>query len=145
MRAALPGEILSLEATHVADVTAAVGFRVGVNDFAVETRAGNAEPVTLSHQRRRIHREDDHITCARSPHERNNAVIRIMEINPLETFVGVVEFPKRGLGLVDVVQMLHEPTQAIVTRQSDQFPIKAAVVIPLASQWPRSEEHTSEL
>src|SRR5947207_10287655 len=115
MRAALPWEILSLETTHVADVTAAVGFRVGIDNFAVETGAGNAEPVALPHQRRRIHREDDDVASARSPHKRDDAVIRIVEINPLEAFVRVVEFPESGLGLVDVVQMLYEPPQAIVT------------------------------
>ena len=61
MRAPLPRKILGLEATHVSDVAAAVGFCVGVNDLAIEARAGDAEPVTLPHQRRRVHRKHDHL------------------------------------------------------------------------------------
>src|SRR5437870_4459162 len=47
MRPALPWEILSLKATHIANITTTIGFRVGVDDFAVKTRAGNAEPIPL--------------------------------------------------------------------------------------------------
>src|ERR1700730_2404237 len=43
-----------------------------------------------------------------------------------------------------MVELLQEPAQTVVTRQSDQFPIKAAVVIPLAPL-PKLTAHKKQL
>src|SRR4051812_2832891 len=106
MRPALPREILGFEAAHVADVAAAVGFSVRVDDLAIKTGNRNSQPIALAHDRRRVHREYDHSALTRFAHERNDAVLRIMEIDPLEAFMSIVAVPERGLVFVNVIQML---------------------------------------
>ena len=81
MRAALPWEILSLETTHVADVTAAVGFRVGIDNFAVETGAGNAEPLCFHVARVKFRFE-------REFYDLRIDVPRLARPQPLETVAG---------------------------------------------------------
>ena len=62
----------------------------------------------------------------------DHAVVRIVEIDPLETFVGVVEIPQRRLAFVNVIEMLHETAQAVVLRKTRQMPVELRVVVPLA-------------
>ena len=63
---------------------------------------------------RRVHGKDDRAAIARAAHEGNDAVLRIVEVDPLETFVGIVAFPECRLIFVNVIEMLDEPAQAIV-------------------------------
>src|SRR5438105_9158994 len=116
MRSALPREFRRVESTHVAHVSSTVGLCVRIDDLAIEPRARDTEPVPMPHHRRRVHCEDDNIAAARPTHERNYTVIGIVEIDPLKTFVGIVTLPKRWLSLVNIIEMLHQPPHAVMTR-----------------------------
>ena len=56
-----------------------------------------------------------------------------MEIDPFKSFVGIVAIPERGLAFVNVVEMLNEPAETVVFRQSRKLPIELAVVVPFAA------------
>src|SRR4051812_26385422 len=103
MRAALPLERFRFEPAHIAHVAPAVRLRIGVDNLAIKPRAWHTEPITLAHDRRRVDRENDDVAATRSTHERDAAIVGVVEIDPLETLVTVVHFPERRLGFVDVV------------------------------------------
>src|SRR5216110_505116 len=129
----LPREIFGFEAAHVSDVSAAVSLRIGVNDLAIKAGDGNAEPIAVADDRRRVDDEDDDAATTGTAHESDHAVLRIMEIDPLESFVGIVAIPERGLVFVNVVEMLNEPAETVVLRQSRKLPVELAVVVPFAA------------
>src|SRR2546423_171372 len=141
---ALPRKTFGLEPAHVADVGAAIGFSVGVDDLAIKTGNGNAETIAGTPNRSRIHGEDNDAAAARTAHECNDAVFGIVKIDPLEAFVGIVTIPEGGLVFVDVVEMLDEPPEAIVLRLSRKLPIEVAVVIPFAAL-PEFAAHEKQL
>src|SRR5947209_7781652 len=130
MGAALPWEIFRFESTHVADIGAAVSLGVGVDNFAVEPRAWDTKPITVSDHRGRVHGEDNDVAIARSAHESDYAVFRIVEINPLKSFMTVVAIPQGRLVLVNVIEMLDESAEPIMFRQIQELPIQLPVVIP---------------
>src|SRR5213075_567885 len=133
MRSALPREIFGFEAAHVADVGTAVGFGVGVDDLAIKAGLRDAEAVAVAYDWRRVHGEDDDALVARPTHESDDAVLGIVEIDPLEPFVSIVAVPERRLVFVNVVEMLNEPAQTVVLRQVQEFPIELTVMVPLAA------------
>src|SRR5438270_1845374 len=93
----------ALHPAEIANVSPAVRFRVGVDDLAIKSGARNTEPVVVTHNWSRVHDEDNHFAFARFPDERNRAVVRVMKINPLEAFKGIVLLPKRGLAFINVI------------------------------------------
>ena len=127
-----PLSIFALDTAKIANVAAAVSFSVGVDDLTIEPGARNAETIIVTHDRRRVHDEDNQFAFARFSNKRDNAVIGIVKIDPLEAVVGIVLLPKRRFAFVNVIQMLDEPTQAIMLRKIEKMPIKRRVVIPFA-------------
>ena len=108
---------------EVADVAPAVGFAVGIDDLADKTRFRHAQPIVVAHHRRRVDHENDQLALPRFPaRSRDHAVVRIVEIDPLKSFVGVVQIPERGFVSVNVIQMLHQPAQSVVARQIQSVP-----------------------
>ena len=67
--------VLRLEAAHVADVAAAVGLRVGVDDLAVEAGFRHADAVAVQHLRRGVDDEDNDLALSRSPQKSDDAVV----------------------------------------------------------------------
>src|SRR5439155_6005337 len=127
-----PWAIFALDPPEVPDVAAAVGFRIGVYDFAIESDARNAETVIGTHNGRRVHDEDDHFAFARFPNERHDTIVRVVKIDPLKALIRIVLLPERGLAFVSIIQMLHQPAQSIVFRKIEKVPIEARVVVPFA-------------
>src|SRR5438067_12304980 len=84
MRPALPREILRFEAAHVADIAAAVGLGISVDDLAIKTGSGHPESVAMTDDRGRVHGKDDRAALARAPPESDDAVLGSVEIDPLE-------------------------------------------------------------
>src|SRR5205823_7789538 len=96
-----------------------------------------------------------------------DAVICVVKIDPIKSFVDIVELPQGRLVFVNVIQMLHQPTEAVVPRKIEQLPVELNIVVPFVplpefaaheeqfftglpvhprQKHPeRSEEHTSEL
>ena len=120
MLAPHPLSIFALHAAVIADIAAAVSFRVGIDDLAIKTRLRHAEPIIVTHHRRRVHHEDDRFALARFAQKRDDAVIGVVKIDPLKAFVAVVLLPERRLVLVGVIEMLHQPAQSVVPRNLEQ-------------------------
>src|SRR5260370_42380262 len=117
MLAAHPLSIFALRAAIIADVAAAVGFGIGIDDLAIKSGRRNAEPVIGTHYRRRVDNEHNHLAGARFSYERDHAVVGVVKIDPLEPVMTVVLLPQGGLAFVNVVKMLHKPPQPVVPRE----------------------------
>src|ERR1700741_5579021 len=130
MFAAHPFESFAVDAAEISYVTPAIRFAIGVDQLAIKAGLGNAQTIVITHHWRRIHHEGDDVAIARFSQERNNAVISVVKIDPIKSFVRIIELPKRWLVLVNVIQMLHQPAHAIVTRKAKQVPIELNIVVP---------------
>ena len=133
MFAAHPFAGFALNAAEISYVAAAVGFAVGVDDLAIKAGLGNAQPVVVTHHRGRVHNEHDNVAVSRFPQERNDAVIGVVKIDPVESVVSVIQLPERGLVFVSVIQMLNQPAKSVVARQLQQFPVELGVVVPFVA------------
>ncbi len=103
MLVAHPGNILSLDAAKVSYIASTVRFSIGVDQLTIETRLGYAEAVIVTHYWRRIHHECHDVAIVRLSEERNDAVIRVMKIDPIKSFVGIVELPERRFAFVNII------------------------------------------
>src|SRR5437879_13663327 len=112
-----PLSIFALRATVIADVTAAVGFGVGVYDLARKSGRRHAELVIVTHDRRRADNEHNHFARARLSYERDHAVVGVVKIDPLEAVMTVVLLPQCRLAFVNVIKMLDETAQPVVPRE----------------------------
>src|SRR5438094_105190 len=99
MLPALPGLIGSGNPAEIPHVSAAVGLGIGIDDFPVIACPGRANVILVTHYRSCIYDKDDHLALARLPHPDENAVFGVVKINPLESFVGIVQVPQGRLAL----------------------------------------------
>src|SRR5713101_8824078 len=106
MFAAHPWSSFGVNAAEIADVAAAIRLRISVDDLTPESGLGHTEPVIVAHQRRGVHYERNHLAVARFAQKRNDAVIRVVKIDPIKAFVSVVKLPERRFAFINVVQML---------------------------------------
>lgn len=104
--AALPGDGFGGDAAEVAYVAAAVTLGIGIENFPVEAGTRNANAVASPHHGGRIHGENNILSVGRLAEEGDHAVVRVMEVDPFETVMGIVEFVKGWVFLVDVVEVL---------------------------------------
>ena len=112
-----PGSILTLDASVIPDIAAPVSFRVGINDLAVKTSVRHAQPVIMLNDRRCGHDKNNDFALARSAQKRDNAILRVVKINPLESLIPIILVPQRRFVLVSVIEMLNQTPQPIVPRQ----------------------------
>src|ERR1041385_463329 len=96
MFAAHPLSIFALHTAVIANIAATVRVGVGVDDLAIKSGARHAEAIVVPNDRRRVDHENDRFALARFAHERHDAVVGIVEIDPLEAFVRIVLLPERS-------------------------------------------------
>ena len=101
--AAHPGNILGLDAAKIPYIAAAIRFCIGIDELAIETGFGDAETVIVAHHGGCVHHEGDYVPIARFSQERNDAVIGIMKIDPIKSFVGIIELPQRRFAFVNLI------------------------------------------
>src|ERR1700731_3186142 len=130
MRAPLPWDRLGVHPTVVSYIAAAVDTSTGVEDLFVPTFAWCADTIEMSRDGGRIYHEHNDRAGFRLAHKRQNTVVGIVKIDPLKAEITVVIFPKCRFGLIEIIEMLDQPSDAIVRRILQQMPINALVVIP---------------
>ena len=122
MRSPLPSRLFRFEPAHIPNIPAPIGLGIGIDDLAIKPRTRYTEPISMTHHWGRIHRENDNLAGPpRAADEGNDTVIGIMKIDSLETFIGVIKLPECRLSLINVIKMLHQPSQSIVTSTSAFF------------------------
>src|ERR1700736_692297 len=132
MLAPHPLSIFALNTAEITDIAAAIRIGVGVNDLAVKPGARNAESIIVTHDRCRVDDEHNQLAFARFSHKRNDTVVRVVKIDPLESVVRIVLLPERRLAFVNVIQMLDQTPQTVVFRKIEKVPVEARVVVPFA-------------
>src|SRR6266404_9856330 len=130
MFAGHPRDILAADAAVVSDVAAAIRLGIGVDDLTPESGLGHTELVIVAHLRRGVHYERNHLALAGFAQKRNDTVLRVVKIDPIKTFIGVVELPERRFAFVNVVQMLRQSAYSVVPGQLRQMPVETHVMVP---------------
>ena len=119
-------------AAQVADVAAAVGGGIGVEDFAVEAGLGDADAIIFADYGREIRDDDQEIfvVVTRAAHETQYAVFGVSAIEPLETLPLEIDLVQSGLALAERIEIGHQSLHTLVRRVIEKIPIEAGVVIP---------------
>ena len=108
MSPALPWFVRRSDPAEIAHVAAPISLGIGIDDFPVKTGAGSANVIAIMHYRRGVYDKDNNLALTGFPHPRDHAVFGIVEINPFESLVGIVQVPKRRLAFVEIIQMLNQ-------------------------------------
>src|SRR4029077_9324919 len=114
----------------VADIAAAIGFGVGVQDLLVEAGSVDSQPVASPDNRRGIDSEDDCLIAALA-HKGPDTVIAIMEIDPLKAVISVVKLVVSGLVRIEPIEVLGQGAQSVVHWALREMPIQTLVMVPL--------------
>ena len=77
----------------IADVAAAVGFRVRVQNLFVPTFAGDAEAIGMTWNRRGVDHKNQVRSIMSFAEISDNAALRVMEIDPFKAFVRIIQLP----------------------------------------------------
>jgi len=93
MLAAHPLSIFALNPAVIAEIAAAVGLAIGVDDLAIKSNARHTEPIIVTHNLRRVHNKNNNFSLALFAHERDDTVIGVVKIDPLKACVTVVLVP----------------------------------------------------
>ena len=117
MPPSLPGFVGRSDPAQIAHVATAISLGIGIDDFPIKTGPRSANVVPVMHYRSGIYDKDDDLALTGFPHPRNNAIFGIVEINPLESLVTIVQVPKRRLAFVEIIQVLNQPAYPIVQRR----------------------------
>ena len=99
----LPSMWFRPDAAVVALVRASVSLCVGIQYLSVEALLAYPDPVSLPDNRCRVHYKYDPRTRFTDPLERNHGLVRIAEVYPLKSVVGVVLLVQGGFIRVEPV------------------------------------------
>jgi len=117
----------------VPQVGATVRFRIAVEDFVVASFAWGADHVAVVHDRREIDDGQQEVRpILGAPHQRDDRVVAVVAIDPLEAGGVEVALVECRLGGVNTIEILDELLQSLVQGLLEQVPVDAAVVVPLA-------------
>src|SRR5678816_1369929 len=105
MAFALPADPIRPLAAEVADVAAAVGLGVGVEDFFIPAFARHSYPVAFADDGGGVDDEDEDLASAAAAQEGDDGVVGVVEVDPLEAGVGVVLIVEGGLVAVEPIEM----------------------------------------
>jgi len=79
---------------------------VGVKDFFVKAGAGHADDISFAYDGCGIHDDDDKIVFGFAfAHEREDAVVAVVAINPLEALPVEIDFVESGFGGENVIEV----------------------------------------
>src|SRR5207248_4206549 len=97
MPPALPWFVGRSDPAEIAHVATPISLGIGIDDFPIKAGPRSADVVAVMHHRRGVYDKDNNLALTGFPHPRDNAVFGIVEINPFESLVGIVQVPKRRL------------------------------------------------
>src|SRR5260370_1474611 len=121
-------------AARFATVDAAIMRGVGVHDFAIEARLGNAETIALADDRRSVDDRDNEVFgFLATADERKNTVVGVVGVDPFETVPVKVDLMERGFGGVKVVEIADKALDAAVGIVLEQVPIQAVSFTPFVA------------
>jgi hypothetical protein len=121
-------------AADVAHVGSAIVPGVGVENFFVETGAGDADDVAFANDGSGIE-DDDHqvVGTLAAAKEGKNAVFTVVAVNPLEALPLKIDFVKGGFGGEEMVEIGNEFLNAAMGIPLEQMPVEAASLAPFVS------------
>src|ERR1700737_1134548 len=130
MGASLPGNRIGMRAAPITDVATSVDSSVCVQDLFVPAVPGRSDAISVSGNRGSVDGEEQRGTGPPLTNEGENAVIGIVQIDPLESCVAIILLRKRRLVLVKEIKMLDQPFNTSVQGILQQMPVDTLIVIP---------------
>ena len=122
-----------LRAGHGAVVLAGAAefHRVGGEDLGVATVGRHTDAVAFASDRAEVADHDDLVTELVDSAEADDALLIVIQHNPLEAVPGIVHFPEFGVVEVEFVELPVEVLELVVHRIFEQVPVELLLVIPL--------------
>jgi len=114
MRASLPRNRLGVPPTPITDVATSVDSNIGIQELFVPTFPRCSYSVIVSGNRCGIHREEQSGTRLRLTQEREDALVRVGKIYPFKSSKTIIALRKGRVALVKEIEMLDQPSKAIV-------------------------------
>ena len=112
---AVPTGLLSLDAGVIANIAAAVMFRVAVEDLLVPSVHGDADWIICSCHRREVEARDKKIVWAFGATQvANRTMLAVVAVNPLESWLVEIEFVQGWLAVIEFVQIGDECPETFV-------------------------------
>jgi hypothetical protein len=107
---------------------------VGVHDFAVEARIGDAKAIALADYGSGVDDGDEQIFGAlAAADERKNAVVSVVGVNPFETMPVEIDLMKGGLSGIEMIEIGDQAMDATMRIMLKQMPVEAASFAPFIS------------
>ncbi len=119
---------------HVAGVGAAVVSGVGVHDFAVETRIGNAEAIAAADHGSGVDDGNNEVFGVfATAEEGKNAVVGVVGVDPFETVPVKFNLMESGLGSIEMIEIADEALDAAVGIVLEKVPIETVSFAPFVA------------
>src|ERR1700688_549247 len=130
MRASLPRDGIGVCASPITKIAASVNSSVGVQDLFVPTVSRRSDTVSMSGNRGRVDGEQQGGTGSPLADECENAVVGVVQIDPLKSSITIIILGKRRFALVKEIKMLDQLSNTSVQGILKQMPIDTLIVIP---------------
>ena len=140
----LPRDVLRPDFAEVSDVRTAEHFGISIENFFPGSTCRGSQAIILANDWRKVEYAKDHVAVVIFTYKAYDGIVRVVAPNPFETSVIVVDFPKRGVFLVDVVQDLHHLQHFAVAIPADEVPVERLLLVPFA-ELPEFVAHEVEL
>lgn len=130
--AVLPRNVLRPDFAEVTHVGAAEHASVSVEDFLPLAAGRSAEAVVVADHRREVEYAQNLVSVVVLTHKAHDGIVGIVAPDPFKACVVVVDFPERGVFLVQVVQNLHHLQELAMAIPADEVPVKRTLLVPFA-------------
>jgi len=122
---------LGVNLARIPYIAASIDQSIGIEKFGVHSLLPYTDPVPVARHRRKIEHGNQNLTpLSRLSFKGDDAVCLVGEIDPFKSCRSEIHFVKRGLRLVQRVQVLNElehPSMVVVVQQC---PIEASLKVP---------------
>src|ERR1039457_1418215 len=119
-------------AAAIAHIASAEQLRIRVENLLVEAFFRHAELVALPGHRCKVAADQDEILrVMAAAQERDDGILPVAEVHPLETRMVEVHLIQSGVGAIQPVQLAHKALQLAVGLEFQQFPAYPLIVVPL--------------
>jgi len=125
---------IGAESAEVAHVRTAVNGGVAVEYFGVKTRLGDTDEVAFANDGSCVHDDDEEVgRIFTTANERQDAVVGVVRVQPLEPLPVEIDLMERRLGGVERVEVGDETLNAAVGIMLEKMPIQAVSFAPFVA------------
>src|SRR5882762_8617465 len=107
---------------------------VSVHDFTVETRIGHPQAIAFADHGGSVDNRNNEVSrILAAPDECENAVVRVVGVDPFETVPVMIDLMEGGFSGVKMIEIGDEFLDAAVGLPLEQVPVEAAGFAPFVA------------